>query len=35
MLLSLVTWIKLWKGFEPLVADRRFKQMVQTIGMEL
>ena len=35
MLLSLVTWIKLWKGFEPLVADPRFKQMVQTIGMEL
>ena len=35
MLLSLVTWIKLWKGFEPLVADPRFKKMVQTIGMEL
>ena len=34
-LLCLVTWIKLWKGFEPLVADPRFKKMVQTIGMEL
>ena len=35
LLLCLVTWIKLWKGFEPLVADPRFKKMVQTIGMEL
>ena len=35
MLLSLVTWVKLWKGFEPLVADPRFKKMIQTIGIEL
>ena len=33
--LTYVTWIKLWKWFEPLIADPRFKQMIQTIGMEL
>ena len=35
ILLTIVTWVKPWKGFERLVADPRFKQMVQTIGMEL
>ena len=32
--LTFVTWLKLWKGLEPLTQDPRFTRMLETIGME-
>ena len=32
--LAYITWLKLYKGLEPLLSDTRFQRMLRTIGME-